>query len=197
MSLPLAVNDSVVAGNTPLLIDVLANDVPASAFASQAVYLKRPYRRGILAQRNGQVKFIPRTGNTSPETFTYTYRDTNGTLSNIATVAVNFDSAPAVGAINPNNGATGVPLNSDVVITFNEAVTVSGSSLQIACSRSGIHSVAPSGGPSAYTLDPGSNFVNNETCTVTVTATQVNDQDSIDPPNTMTANFISTFSTTP
>jgi uncharacterized repeat protein (TIGR01451 family) len=198
LSLPLAVNDSVVATpNTPLPIAVLGNDVPASAPSSQAVYLKRPYRRGIQALRDGQVRFTPRMNDTQPETFTYRFRDVNGALSNLAITTVNFDSAPAVSAIAPGNGATNVALGSNVVVTFNEAVTVNGVWFQIACSRSGVHSAAVSGGPTVFTLDPNVNFTNGETCTVTVTAPLVADQDSIDPPNTMTANFISTFSTTP
>jgi len=198
LSLPLAVHDNALATlNTPLLIDVLANDQPFSTANLPTVNIKRPFRRGIKARRDGQVQFTPRVDDSASETFTYTFRDTNGTLSNIATVTVDFDNAPTVSAVTPGNAATNVGLSDPVVITFNEAVNVSSAWFQIACSVSGLHPATPSGGPTVFTLDPVSNFANGETCTLTVTAPLVADQDSIDPPDTMTANFISTFSTLP
>ena len=198
LTLPLAVNDSVLAViNTPLLIDVLDNDQPFSNFNQATINVKRPYRRGIHARREGHVQFTPRPNNTSPEAFNYTVGDANGTLSNIATVNVNFDEAPAVSAIVPGNAVTNIATRANIVVTFNEAVAVNGNWFQIACSLSGVHSAVVSGGPTGFILNPAGNFDNGETCTVTVKATQASDQDTIDPPNTMTTNFISTFTITP
>ncbi len=50
-----------------------------------------------------------------------------------------------------------------------------------------------SGGPTTFTLDPGVTLVNGETCTLTVLANQVSDQDGNDPPDNMVFNFIVGF----
>ena len=42
-----------------------------------------------------------------------------------------------------------------------------------------------SGGPTTFTLDPTTNFASNETCTVTIVAANVTDQDADDPPDAM------------
>lgn len=200
---PTANDDTATTSlNTPIVINVLANDLPDTGtnapLVTGTVNVKRPIRRGIHAQRDGTVSFTPLTGSTTPETFTYTVRDNLGFLSNVATVTVYFDVAPNVSTVVPANTATNVALNSDVTITFNEAVTVSGNWMQIACptsgNRSAVSGTAVSGGPTVYTINPSANFAVGETCTVTVTATQVADQDGIAPLN-MTTNFTSSFST--
>jgi hypothetical protein len=51
------------------------------------------------------------------------------------------------------------------------------------------------GGPTTFTINPNVDFAFNETCTVTVFAAQVTDQDSADPPDNMTANFVFSYTT--
>ena len=46
-----------------------------------------------------------------------------------------------------------------------------------------------------FTLDPDTDFATTETCTVTVVAAQVSDQDTDDPLDTMVADFVFSFST--
>jgi predicted extracellular nuclease len=96
------------------------------------------------------------------------------------------DAAPSVASTVPAAGATGVAPGSDVTITFSEAVSVSGTWFSISCSSSGAHSATVSGGPTTFTLDPDTNFVDGDSCTVAVVASQVNDQDANDPPDAMT-----------
>ena len=52
-----------------------------------------------------------------------------------------------------------------------------------------------SGGPTTFVLDPATDFASNETCTVTVVAANVTDQDANDPPDAMAANHVFTFQT--
>jgi uncharacterized protein len=104
------------------------------------------------------------------------------------------DSAPTVTAVSPSNGATNVPVDGNVEITFSEAVDATGSWFEILCA-SGVHTAVVSGGPTVFTLDPDVNFDNGEACTVTVFAAQVSDQDANDPPDTMDADFVSSFNT--
>jgi len=88
-----------------------------------------------------------------------------------------------------------VPLNTNIVITFSEPATVSGTWFTISCPASGSHTATVSGGPTSFTLDPDTDFAGNETCTVTVLAGLVTDQDSDDPPDQLAANFVFTFTT--
>jgi predicted extracellular nuclease len=113
------------------------------------------------------------------------------------TVRGNGDPAPYVASTVPANGATDVPLNSNIVINFSEPVNTTGQWFSLVCATSGDHTanVAVTGGPTSFTLDPGTNFVGGELCTLTVLAANVNDQDLIDPPDNMTVNFTAGFAT--
>src|ERR687883_582849 len=105
------------------------------------------------------------------------------------------DQAPTVASTNPADGAGNVALNSNVTITFSEPVNVTGSWFSISCGSSGSHTATVSGGPTTFTLDPDADFVGSETCTVTVFAANVTDQDATDPPDNMAANYVFSFAT--
>ncbi len=105
------------------------------------------------------------------------------------------DTAPSVVDTAPAGGATQVPLDSNVSITFSEPVDLTPTAVAIACSISGGHTAVRTGGPETFTFNPDADFVRNETCTVTVSVAGVSDQDAADPPNTMAADFSFSFST--
>ena len=105
------------------------------------------------------------------------------------------DAAPSVTATIPADGAANVALSTNLQITFGEPVDVLGTWFTISCTKSGDHTATVSGGPTTFSLDPDADFVGDETCTVTVSATAVHDQDTNDPPDTMTANFVFHLST--
>ena len=105
------------------------------------------------------------------------------------------DNAPAVSATSPLDGAIGVAFNTDVRITFSEAVNVSSAWYTIVCATSGSHTAVQTGGPTTFTLDPAVDFAFSENCTVTVLASEVTDQDTLDPPNNMSANYGFSFMT--
>lgn len=105
------------------------------------------------------------------------------------------EQPPSVASTVPAAGATNVPLNSDISVTFSEPVNVSGAWFTLSCSSSGAHSATISGGPTTYTLNPDVDFVIGDLCTLTVLASQVADQDTEDPPDNMTADFTANFST--
>ncbi len=87
------------------------------------------------------------------------------------------DSPPSVASTTPADGATGVAVDVDIVVNFSENVTVTGSWYNINCSTTGTHTAAQSGGPQSFTLNPDSDFVVGDHCTVTIYASQVTDQD--------------------
>jgi predicted extracellular nuclease len=105
------------------------------------------------------------------------------------------DAAPYVASTAPANGTTEVPLNSNITINFSESVDVAGSWFSLSCATSGMHAAVVSGGPTTFTLDPGTDFLSGEACTLTVYAANVTDQDLVDPPDNMTINFTAGFDT--
>ena len=105
------------------------------------------------------------------------------------------DSAPCVLSTTPANGAAGVALDANVVIDFDEDVSTTGSWFDISCTSSGTHTVTVSGGPQSFTLDPDLDFDGSETCTVTLTASQITDVDVDDPPDNLAADYVFSFDT--
>jgi predicted extracellular nuclease len=103
------------------------------------------------------------------------------------------DAAPQVASTVPANGATGVAVGTSLTITFSEPVAVSSAAFDLTCTASGTHAVVTSGGPTTFTVDPAVDFGVGETCTLTVRADQVSDQDSNDPPDAMALDLVASF----
>jgi len=103
------------------------------------------------------------------------------------------DFAPEVVATYPVDGATNFPINANLSVTFSEPVNVSSSWFSLVCSASGSVATTFSGGSTTFTIDPGTALVHGESCTLTVLANQVNDQDANDPPDNMVFNFVVGF----
>ena len=106
-----------------------------------------------------------------------------------------MDAAPYVSSTVPANGSTAVAVDTNITVTFSEPVNVSDPWFSISCATSGDHTAAVSGGPTTFTLDPDSDFVMGESCTLTVFAASVSDQDSNDPPDNMTVDFTAGYAT--
>jgi endonuclease I len=103
------------------------------------------------------------------------------------------DAAPTVTSTTPAAAATNVAANADLSVTFSEPVTVSSGWFTIACASSGSHTAAVSGGPTTFTLNPGVDFGPLETCTLTLVAASIRDQDGV--LQTMAANVTRSFTT--
>jgi predicted extracellular nuclease len=105
------------------------------------------------------------------------------------------DLAPSVTGTTPSGGAAGVARDANVTVTFSEPVNVGAGWYTISCANSGSHTAAATGGPQSFTLDPDTDFAFSESCTVTVVAAQVSDQDALDPPDTMGGDHVFSFTT--
>ena len=105
------------------------------------------------------------------------------------------ESSPIVASTTPSDGAGGVALDANISINFSEAVNTTADTFAISCTVSSVPGFVVSGGPQAYTLNPDSDLVNSETCTVTVVAMEVTDVDSDDPPDNMAADYVFSFDT--
>jgi hypothetical protein len=115
------------------------------------------------------------------------------------------DAAPAVSAVDPPNGATNVSRNPVVTVTFTEPVVVTSTGITLnvgaggggnPCGTLGAAVSGTVGGTgSVWTFTPGTTLGSRVSYCVTVVAVQVSDVDTIDPPDNMLANFVSTFKT--
>ncbi|HSN77237.1 MAG TPA: Ig-like domain-containing protein, partial [Anaerolineae bacterium] len=102
------------------------------------------------------------------------------------------DVPPTVIDTTPDNGATNVPVDVIMDVTFSEPVVISGT-VAIDCTSSGLENATPAGGPATFTL-PHTDFDLGETCTVTILASQVTDLDGS--PNNMVADYVWSFQMT-
>ena len=93
----------------------------------------------------------------------------------------------------PVNGATDFPINANLSVTFSEPVNVTSPWFTLVCSTSGSVDATVSGGPTTFTLDPGVSLVGGESCTLTILASQVSDQDVNDPPDNMASDSVVAF----
>jgi predicted extracellular nuclease len=118
----------------------------------------------------------------------------DGLGNHVAACGPVADAAPEVAATYPMDGATDFPVDANLTVTFSEPVDVTDPWFELSCSVSGAVSAAYSGGPTTFTLDPGVSLVSGESCTFTVLAGQVSDQDTNDPPDNMVVNFTVGFS---
>jgi endonuclease I len=104
------------------------------------------------------------------------------------------DNPPTLLTTNPANGATNVAVNSNISVPFSEAVTLSPGWFTLSCSSTGSHTAAVSAGPVNWSLNPNVDFGPLETCTLTVIAANVRDQDGTI--QTMASNASVSFTTT-
>ena len=106
------------------------------------------------------------------------------------------ETAPTVASTVPINGATDASVDGAIEINFSEAVTVTGTWFDITCTASGVHTATVTDADPKFTLTPDAAFEISETCTVTIYAASVNDDDTDDTEfDYMAADFSFSFST--
>ncbi len=103
------------------------------------------------------------------------------------------DTAPSVSATYPANGATDFHVSSNLSVTFSEYVNLAADWFTLVCTTSGNVTAAVSSGQSLFTLNPDVDLVDGESCTLTILAAKVTDQDPYDPPDSMVMDHVITF----
>jgi hypothetical protein len=174
----------VFDGSAQFLDHVLVNDDVVSATATRRVEAARIGADFAETARNDATSAV-RLSDHDPLVL---YLD----------VAAFGDAAPSVTATTPANGATGVAVAGNLSVTFSEPVNVSGNWFTIACAVSGTRNVADtvvSGGPTTFSIDPNTDFAPGESCTWTLVAANISDQDAFDPPDNMAANVVVSYTT--
>ncbi len=115
------------------------------------------------------------------------------TASPLNVCAIVADTAPTVTSSVPLDGVTNFPVGSDLSVSFSEPVNVTDPWFSLTCSVSGSVPAVVTGGPSTFTINPDTSLVSGESCTLQVFAAGVSDQDLLDPPDTMDADYSVTF----
>jgi len=105
------------------------------------------------------------------------------------------DAAPTVISSIPSNNSGVNALDTNIDISFSEAVDLADGWYAIDCNISGTHTAVVADGPQHYSLNPDTDFDFNEICTVTITASLVTDVDADDPPDAMESDYTFSFST--
>jgi len=171
---PAAIRDFVGFGTTA---NNFEDGVPTPAPSNTIAVLRKSL--GCVDNDNNGLDFA--TGAPNPR----------NTFSSMSACAA--DQAPSVVASTPAGGTSGVATNATISITFSEPVNVSASWFSISCVVSGGHNASSGGGPTAFTLTPSVPFSAGEQCTVTVLASEISDQDLLDPPDHMIADYVFAF----
>lgn len=107
------------------------------------------------------------------------------------------DTAPEITETKPAKDTINVDVKSNIIITFSERVTTTDQWAELKCSISGDHSFTSTQTEQSIKVIPDKSFANNESCTMTIFASQISDQDADDPPFFMAKDYSFSFSTAP
>ncbi|HEY6210928.1 MAG TPA: Ig-like domain-containing protein, partial [Vicinamibacterales bacterium] len=161
------------------------------------------FTAGPALTSSGTLTFTPVAGVSGSANVTIRLRDDGGTAnggvdaSSTFTFTITLDAAPFVVSTSPANGATNSATNVNIVITYSEPVTASGTAYTIKCTPSNTSRtfVLSGNGTAVHTLDPDIVLSAGQTCTVSITAAQISDVDANDPPDNLAANYSASFTT--
>ncbi len=157
---------------------------------------------GTVTGSNRDFTFDPAVNLTPADTCTWTVlaaavTDVSGgnsmSANYVSTFTVSTDAPPTVTSTVPANSATMVRRTANLVANFSEPVTLNPGAFTVSCTVSGAHALTITGGPQQFTADPTTDFDYLETCTWTIVAAQVLDQDGVATP--MSANVVVSFGT--
>ncbi|MBS0377450.1 MAG: cadherin-like domain-containing protein [Proteobacteria bacterium] len=107
---PVAGNDSASSdGDAAATIDVLANDSePGGTLDTTSVQIvSAPTHGSASVTSSGSVVYTPTSGYSGSDSFSYTVKDLQGALSNVATVNVTVDSTSSSGSSGSSGGGGG------------------------------------------------------------------------------------------
>ncbi len=156
----------------------VATNGPANGLTSVDIgVVENSSAEGLSLQLSGTGQFYEDFNWNTPATATAGDCNTNQTFM------LAGDTPPQV-AIMPANLATDVPIDSNIVLTFSEPVDVAAGALELTCisSPSELFPVTPQDDVTSLTLDPQVDFAFNDTCSVTIIATSVLDNDDTPDP---------------
>lgn len=105
------------------------------------------------------------------------------------------DAEPSVIGTSPADGAMGIGVATDFVVTFSEPVRVAPDAFDLTCGGQAVPLSTSGSGTATIALDPIGDLPRGTTCLVKVVATGVGDDDAVDPPEHPTRDSLFVFST--
>jgi hypothetical protein len=149
---PTAVNDSAgTLANTPVTVNVLANDASPIGFNASSVTLTtQPANGTAVVNSDGTITYTPKSGFIGGDSLAYTATDNNATVSSIATVTLNVgveissakggnksvaytDADGTIGVVTLNRGVADVLFSGSGSFTSSHGkILVSGAGLGVA-----------------------------------------------------------------
>jgi predicted extracellular nuclease len=98
--------------------------------------------------------------------------------ANTPTAGTTTDVAPTVTDTNPSDGATNVPVSSNISVTFSESVDVAADAISVECPVGTlVASNSAASDVTSVTIDPASDLPANTTCVISISASDVTDND--------------------
>ena len=107
------------------------------------------------------------------------------------------DSAPSVTTTTPAANATGVAVDANLTVTFNEPVNAGAGAFVLECpAATPVTLTNLTASPATtFTLEPATDLPVSTACTLRIVASQITDADTIDPPDAMAADVVVPFTT--
>lgn len=126
---------------------------------------------------------------------TITATDATTPTRTAASENIVVDRFPTVVSTTPANGGVNISPDTDIVVVFSEAVTVSATAFDLKCPAAGSalpYTIAGSG-TATITVTPDADLPAGTACEVTVKGNQVEDVDTNDGPNFMPGQYVFAF----
>jgi hypothetical protein len=160
-----AIFSDVDGFTTPVASGTLAND--------SAWRLIAPAFTPVTGPTGGTITFriYGYNGAGSPSAGTANWRIDDLKLA-VGTLA----TAPLIVNTTPASGATAIPVDSTIAITFNQPINVTAASFALSGVKSGPIGAVLSGGSSTFVLSPTAGFAYSDTVTVTAVASEITEQ---------------------
>ncbi|MGI9542303.1 MAG: tandem-95 repeat protein, partial [Cyclobacteriaceae bacterium] len=170
---PVANNDAeTIAEDDPVNIDVLFNDldIDGTLNTSSVSIVSGPSNGSVVVNSNGTVDYTPDPGYNGSDSFTYTVRDNQNALSNVATVSITITSVndPPTANNDPNN-----PTSEEVAVTIDVVAndvdsdgTINPNTVNIVAPPA--NGTAVNNGDGTVTYTPNLNFNGTNSFTYTV-----------------------------
>ena len=107
------------------------------------------------------------------------------------------DSAPSVTSTTPAANATGVAVDANLTVTFNEPVNAGAGAFVLECPAATPVTLTnlTTSPATTFTLEPATDLPVSTACTLRIVASQITDADTIDPPDAMAADVVVPFTT--
>ncbi|MEP1079566.1 Ig-like domain-containing protein [Leptolyngbya sp. PL-A3] len=165
---PVASDDGVTINeDTPIAINVLTNDSDADGSVNPAtILITRQASRGlaVVNPNNGQITFTPNAGFSGTTSFSYTVRDNDDTVSDIATVTVTVNSVNDIPVTNPDSVISNGVSPSVITVLGNDS-DPEGDALSIDSVTQGKGGTVTINSNGTLTYTPNANFDAQDTFT--------------------------------